>query len=396
MEFFSSLINFGVILMPGINQSILVDLRNNNPALNKLDLSNLQLTDKDISELASALNNNTNLTALTLDNNQIGDYGASLLLKNKQLTHLSILGNKLNDSTLQTINNEIRQNILARRLLIVEQAIIVAQGSTQNACGISRLPMDVLQLILVIVAVDQLYNNSDRRSNLLMMQLILANVRTKNDTGLRTWNKVIVQDGIKHTFFRTWIPPQEYMSRVIRYTSNCYQLLEDIPDIKNLITRPFMLKIIREIMPQLMNLTRNDIAAGARKKVTKAKLYDLFVGKRFDDYEANLRGQGQFRTGEDIKAAFWQYAQELAQTMHKFGVKDKQMIIVGQSINDPWARFFDRTNPRLQILQIACMVKEFKSNQYAFIDYSLYEYFFSRSIYQNIIGDSRPRRLTVT
>ena len=90
-----------------IDQEIIQRLRDNDPSLTRLHLSNNQIGDEGARALADALRTNTSLTELYLQANQIGKEGtldlAEALRTNTSLTGLSLEYNQIGDELKQEI-----------------------------------------------------------------------------------------------------------------------------------------------------------------------------------------------------------------------------------------------------------------------------------------------------
>jgi len=82
-----------------IDKTILSRLLQNDPNLNKLNLSYKKLNDSDINELILALKNNTFLTSLNISHNEITDEAVKKIATNKSLISLNLSWNNLGDDS---------------------------------------------------------------------------------------------------------------------------------------------------------------------------------------------------------------------------------------------------------------------------------------------------------
>ncbi len=77
---------------------LLKRIQSDDPGMTALDLSEMDLTNSDITCLCDALRNNTNLKTLNLAGNQISNAGARALARNTTLTTLNLARNQITDS----------------------------------------------------------------------------------------------------------------------------------------------------------------------------------------------------------------------------------------------------------------------------------------------------------
>ena len=95
-------------------------LRNNDPILQRLDLSNNQISDEGATALAQAMKGNTTLQRLYLDNNQISDEGATALAQaikgNTTLHRLDLDNNQISDEGATALAQAMKGNTTLPRL----------------------------------------------------------------------------------------------------------------------------------------------------------------------------------------------------------------------------------------------------------------------------------------
>jgi ankyrin repeat protein/WD40 repeat protein len=162
--------------------------------------------------------------------------------------------------------------------------------------------------------------------------------------------------------------------------------LEEIPGLKNLIKTPFLLKLAMEALPKMPQEKE-------QKYMTQAKLYDVFIEQWFIRQEQKLKLAKKIKEDEDIKPEFWDYAKRLAQLMHQQKVtqitydSSQSSDLFGEVEDNPWQKFFNADNPKVELLRTACLVREAGQHQYTFIHNSLLEYFLTRDLYENLLSE---------
>jgi WD40 repeat protein/TPR repeat protein len=172
--------------------------------------------------------------------------------------------------------------------------------------------------------------------------------------------------------------------------------IEEIPGLNNLIKTPFLLKLTIEVLPKISQ-------SQEQKTMTQAKLYDVFIEQWFIRQEQKLKLAKKIKADEDIKPEFWDYAKRLAQLMHEQKItqviydSSQSSDLFGEAEDNPWQKFFNAENPRIELLRTACLVREIGQHQYAFIHNSLLEYFLTRNLYENLLSEQKeitPREET--
>lgn len=372
-------------------------LKKNEPNLTQLVINDPLYSDHDLRKLLHALTNNTHLVKLDLRNSNITDAGVKLLLKHTRLLSCQVATDRISHTLIVELNEHIERNNRARRLLFVEQAIVIAQAKKQNALPLAYLPKEVVILILVNIATTIGFCMQHVQ---FLCNLIFTNINPAQ-VGLRKWHTAVRYQGNIIKIFKPWQSPTDYIEQVLRYTPGCNEILAALPELKEMITTPFRLKILKVTLPKLLEqFLPQTSSLFQTKRFTKKLLFDLFIQEHFIDSEKRLKQNKQISIQEDIQSAFWNYAKSLAQTMHQAGVKTvfyqendstTQMNIGSENI---WRPFFDRKNPRLALLQTACCVIELGPNQFAFIDDELFVYFVSLSLLDGLArtgANLRPR-----
>jgi WD40 repeat protein/Tfp pilus assembly protein PilF len=162
--------------------------------------------------------------------------------------------------------------------------------------------------------------------------------------------------------------------------------IEEIPGLKNLIKTPFLLKLAMDALPKMPQDKE-------QKYMTQAKLYDVFIEQWFIRQEQKLKLAKKIKENEDIKPEFWDYAKKLAQLMHQHKAtqinydSSQASDLFGEVEDNPWQKFFNAENPRIELLRTACLVRKLGQHQYAFVHASLLEYFLTRNLYENLLSE---------
>jgi hypothetical protein len=168
----------------------------------------------------------------------------------------------------------------------------------------------------------------------------------------------------------------------------CYQkAFDDIPGVKNLIKVPYVLKLAVEALPEISKRFEGETDHGKKTDLTGAVLYYVFVQRWFFRQEKKLKTNHTIPKHENIQAEFWQYAKSLAQLMHEHNISQvfydssEENIFDDEVQENPFAQFFDPSQPRVQILQSSCLIRETSPKHYAFMHASLLDYFLTRELY---------------
>jgi WD40 repeat protein len=185
---------------------------------------------------------------------------------------------------------------------------------------------------------------------------------------------------------------EQYIKRYIlhqkpEWSIEQYQkVIEEIPGLKNLIKTPFLLKLAMEALPKLHHDKE-------QKYMTQAKLCDVFIEQWFIRQEQKLKSAKKIKEEEDIKPEFWDYAKRLAQLMHQQKVtqiiynSSQSSDLFAEIEDNIWQKFFNADDPKIELLRTACLVREMGQHQYAFVHYSLLEYFLTRNLYENLLSE---------
>jgi hypothetical protein len=358
---------------------ILNRLKNNDFYLKHLIINDPLYSDHDLRELLHASKHNIYLVQLSVINSNISDRGVKLLLKNTFLCDCQVSSRHISKKAIAELQRHLAKNRRAQRLLYVEQAIVFTQIIPQNALPLARFSRDILIIILVHLA--KVTGLSTQNIHPLL-NLIFTNL-SHSENKLRQWHIEGNYQGLHMRIFKPWKSQIEYIEHTIRYTQGFTEALAIIPELKEMITTPFMLKVLKTAWPKIQEqFSPRRLTLFQRKEFSKKLLYDIFINEHFLEQEKWLKQNNLVGAHENIYSALWQYAQSLAQAMHQANLQtviyeesEQQTLTSTPSSHNPWHAFFNRSNPRLALLRTACCVVEIKPNQYAFLDYSLLEYF---------------------
>ncbi|KAG0302867.1 WD_REPEATS_REGION domain-containing protein, partial [Linnemannia gamsii] len=171
---------------------------------------------------------------------------------------------------------------------------------------------------------------------------------------------------------RTWVK-EDYMDK-----------LETIPNLMDLVTNPFLLKLALEALPSVVQ-GRTDLS---RLRFTRAQLYDNFA---LHWLAVNKRRLWDQKLGEVKSVAFEQlldagfeqyvikFQQDLADAI--FREQDGRPIVnyISKRDNTTWKATFFSVDPEIAILQEASLLSR-AGTQFRFVHRSIQEYFYSRTI----------------
>ena len=180
------------------------------------------------------------------------------------------------------------------------------------------------------------------------------------------------------------------------------QTIEALPGIKALVKIPYVLTLVVEALPRICK-TYDAVENPAEKlALIRAALYDIVIPQWFARQEKKLRETPMFALAETIHQEGWAFAIALVKLMRQHGIIQVDYEPPGMSAFDldeaeheenPFAPFFDRTNPRLAILHSLCLLREVTLHHYAFLDSSLMDYFLQRGMVATVA--SKPLKSSI-
>jgi hypothetical protein len=344
--------------------TLLNRINNNDPHLNYLNWKDQALTDEQMRQLHTAL------------------------LHNIFITEIELPVKMSNHANYSAIKEIVKKNRKAQQLLLVEQAIALAQGSRQASSLINRLPSDILVIIINILS-SHIMHSAEKAQ---LMGYTLVSYLRSAPLGKLKWITSAIKNGKEFTFFKKWDMPSLYLENVIRYTRDYQKCIDEMPQLKEWSTSWFMLWMIKISLPELMQYHHNKSRAD-QKPLTKTKLFDIFIHYWFSQQAHRLKENNSITNEDEIKAEFWKYGTSLAQDMIKANLRmlDFEKYTLNNATRDHqlhrlWKKYFDTDNVRFAYCQAACLVAKTGPYQYAFVDNLILDYFFSCKQFENITG----------
>jgi hypothetical protein len=186
-----------------------------------------------------------------------------------------------------------------------------------------------------------------------------------------------------------WRDPDEY-ERYIRI----------IPGLRELVGTPFLLMMAMRAMPDIVEKYAS-LGKEECRRMTRAKLYDVFIEQWFQRDEDRLICKGDLpEEGFEVQPLFWDFSKKLATKMYTANPKLTQVkykpsnrLDLDQKESkekeaDPWEYFFGDKDKDVVRARRGCPLRPVGPYTYAFIHDSLVEYFFAKTIY-----DEAPENL---
>lgn len=155
-----------------------------------------------------------------------------------------------------------------------------------------------------------------------------------------------------------------------------HENIEKIPGIKDLIETPFLLRIIAEVLPEIVSKYSQVVSTattlnGGAFSMTRRALYDAFVKQWFDNKILRLSETGKtVGDGDDPVKALTDFCRDLALEMCKLDL-DAVQYKKGHTV---WDKFF-RPDPEKDLLRWASPLKKTGDSTFSFLHKSLLEYF---------------------
>ncbi|KAF9276132.1 hypothetical protein BGZ88_001926, partial [Linnemannia elongata] len=172
--------------------------------------------------------------------------------------------------------------------------------------------------------------------------------------------------------------------------------LRSIPNMMDLVKNPFLLMLSLKSLPSVYN----DFPEVTKVKATRLMLYDRFIDqwiqvsqRRIEGvlhkYSFEVRAEYEELVGEGFADAVMSYSKNLA--AHIVTEHDNNPLVqYGKKDKGTWKEvFFGGRNIRSRILREASPMTR-AGNQYRFIHRSLVEYFYSRSIENDLADSAEP------
>ncbi|UUM22293.1 pentapeptide repeat-containing protein [Mycoavidus sp. SF9855] len=174
----------------------------------------------------------------------------------------------------------------------------------------------------------------------------------------------------------------------LSWTAERYQdVLKSIPNLKELVTNPFLLKITLDVLPGLENQEHNLSTAG----LTRMALYDQFVEQWFERAkqrflrEKTLEGQEKKVFEELIDEGFTKngiaFVKKLAVQLYERQKGNPVVKYVRFEDQETWKADFFGSEDEKRLLREAWPLSRNK-DRYQFIHKSLLEYFIARAVFE--------------
>ncbi|KAG0016086.1 hypothetical protein BGZ80_009437 [Entomortierella chlamydospora] len=199
----------------------------------------------------------------------------------------------------------------------------------------------------------------------------------------------IIQEAVLVPFDKNQI--RDYIDQYVSYgkspwkTDDYLQALKKIPNLQDLVTNPFLLKIAVEVLPELVG-TRNDFS---QIRITRVQLYEGFIAQwierakvRLGEMELSSRDKEAFKIllGSGFSELGVVYLKELATAIY-----DNQGGIPAVKYSDhhdqrSWKKEFFGNSDGKNLLREAIPLIH-SSNQYRFIHRSILEYGLSLAVF---------------
>ncbi len=190
--------------------------------------------------------------------------------------------------------------------------------------------------------------------------------------------------------------------------------LKEIPELEKLITTPFLLLIMVQVLPGIveeiakLNKDKKDEKGGVDTtlQLTRAKLYDRFVENWFlrEKNKLNLASPKQFECPPDIIKNYWQFCLGLAQKLHKLAPatavqypfvaispacgnldlgEEESKPINSDGLQGPWVeKFFGNKDTNIALARKGSPLRVDTGNWHQFIHASLIDYFLTTSVWK--------------
>lgn len=165
-----------------------------------------------------------------------------------------------------------------------------------------------------------------------------------------------------------------------------------LPGVQSLITTPFLLHILMKVLPKVAQ-DYEEVPANERLPLTVAKLYDYFAAYYFERQETKLLFRNELPAdGRDVKLDFEEFSKQLAFMMWQQNVTQvsyqRQSSLFANKTSSPWEQFFSNENPDMKRAREGSPLKHLpaepgsRAERFAFLHYSLQEYFASTEIFE--------------
>lgn len=257
------------------------------------------------------------------------------------------------------------------------------KGQYQNLYATNRLDQWNAQIIIACRS-SYLYNAQNHK-------LLFCPIKKNNPnySGLNELSIVPFEDSQIENYITKFLnnPPEELeidedWQEVQKYLDH----IDQLPGLRELIRTPFLLRVLMEVLPQIVSNYEN-IPFDKRIPLTQSKILDTFVESLWERQTIKLMLNGQLpEDGHDITLDFEKFSVELAKEMK---LKDEIRVIYRKGI-EPWEKFFGNSDKDLVKAREGAPLKRISGDQkgaqiISFIHDLLIEYFISRGLYQDFL-----------
>ena len=171
--------------------------------------------------------------------------------------------------------------------------------------------------------------------------------------------------------------PQNFFKTVEDYR----EILDKIPGLNELVSTPFILSVITQVLPQLQKKHAEDKLAGSSSTINRVMVYETFVHYWFEREENKLRSNNVPIPEEyNFKLSFAAYCSDFAFQMfltNKTSIQARGTNYeIRQLVEDEWGHFFKTKEEdiRVWLARQGAMVKKVGA-QVGFLHKSILEYF---------------------
>jgi len=170
-----------------------------------------------------------------------------------------------------------------------------------------------------------------------------------------------------HKIPRTW---QQYNTDIA-----------SVPDLAEMIVTPFLLRIIAEVLPSIIESHKNSNSQ-ERLRLLRIEIFDAFVKNWFYREELKIQQREIEHNIPDIKEAFVDFATRLALEMMQddlVSVDYKESSSLFDQTPSKWAKYFS-SDSKTSLVRSGVPIRKTGPYSFAFIHKSLLEYFGARAI----------------
>ena len=174
------------------------------------------------------------------------------------------------------------------------------------------------------------------------------------------------------------------------------QYINKLPGLKTLITTPFLLRILMDVLPTIVK-EYEQTPFDKQMPLSVIRLYDYFVDRWFERQETKLILNSELPE-YDYKEACYRYARELATKMWELDVTQivyrpspHFSFIQNQEEKNPWDVFFSNRDPDTKKIREGCPLKPIPTEpgspveRWGFIHDSLKQYFFAEKTFEEAL-----------